>query len=391
MLVVSTAPARGADDPRTQQGEVHRQQTDVAGQIDVLKGDVAEVSAGLAAVTANVAASEASLSAAQRQVDAATALVASARAAEAQAAASVAQRREEMRLVAIDSYVRADAQTIAIEIALDDSTGDADQHELRAALAGFRADHVRNVLERLLDAQKALVAARQQAEAAVADAEARRAEVQAQADAVRAARAQQAGYAARVERRLDDKLAEAAALRKIDRTLADKITKDEQALAVKLSPPKSGSGTTTRPPAPAVDVPAPPPPARVDLVTTHGITVARSIAPALGSMLDAATADGIRFTGSGYRDYNAQVALRRQNCGQTNYDIYERPASECSPPTARPGQSNHERGLAVDFAANGQLLTSHDDAGWIWLAAHASTYGFRNLESEPWHWSVDGV
>jgi D-alanyl-D-alanine carboxypeptidase len=24
------------------------------------------------------------------------------------------------------------------------------------------------------------------------------------------------------------------------------------------------------------------------------------------------------------------------------------------------------------------------------LAAHAPTYGFRNLPSEPWHWSTTG-
>jgi LAS superfamily LD-carboxypeptidase LdcB len=136
--------------------------------------------------------------------------------------------------------------------------------------------------------------------------------------------------------------------------------------------------------------PARPGPPAPPLATTHGITVAASIVSQLGAMLDAATADGLHFTGSGYRDYSSQVALRRQNCGPTDYDIYERPASECTPPTARPGYSMHEQGLAIDFAEGGSVLTSHSDPGWVWLKAHAASYGFYNLDSEAWHWSTNG-
>lgn len=64
-------------------------------------------------------------------------------------------------------------------------------------------------------------------------------------------------------------------------------------------------------------------------------------------------------------------------------------SNQC-PPTARPGHSNHERGLAIDFTNGGQLIRSHDDPAYQWLTAHAGSFGLMNLPSEPWHWSVDG-
>jgi LAS superfamily LD-carboxypeptidase LdcB len=66
------------------------------------------------------------------------------------------------------------------------------------------------------------------------------------------------------------------------------------------------------------------------------------------------------------------------------------PASQCRPPTARPGTSQHEKGLAIDFTYNGRLIRSRSSAGYQWLAANAAAYGFKNLPSEPWHWSTTG-
>jgi LAS superfamily LD-carboxypeptidase LdcB len=66
------------------------------------------------------------------------------------------------------------------------------------------------------------------------------------------------------------------------------------------------------------------------------------------------------------------------------------PSSECSPPTARPGRSLHERGLAVDFNCRGELVDSRADPCFRWLDANAARFGLYNLPSEPWHWSVTG-
>ncbi len=103
-----------------------------------------------------------------------------------------------------------------------------------------------------------------------------------------------------------------------------------------------------------------------------------------------AEADGISLSGWGYRDPQRQIELRRQNCGTSDYAVYQMSPSQCSPPTARPGQSNHERGLAVDFTYGGRTIQSRSSPAFQWLAANAARYGFYNLPSEPWHWSVNG-
>jgi zinc D-Ala-D-Ala carboxypeptidase len=46
--------------------------------------------------------------------------------------------------------------------------------------------------------------------------------------------------------------------------------------------------------------------------------------------------------------------------------------------------------LAIDFTHNGTIINSRASAGFRWLAEHAHLYGFFNLPSEPWHWSVNG-
>ena len=122
------------------------------------------------------------------------------------------------------------------------------------------------------------------------------------------------------------------------------------------------------------------------LTNVRGITVHTSIARQLDAMIGAAAADGVSLSGSGYRSHDRQIELRRRHCGTSDYAIYQMPSGQCSPPTARPGASMHEQGLAVDFVN----CSSHSTACWQWLDAHAATFGFFNLPSEPWHWSIDG-
>ena len=109
----------------------------------------------------------------------------------------------------------------------------------------------------------------------------------------------------------------------------------------------------------------------------------------LSALLGAASAVGRNMCGGGYRDPAQQVALRRSHCGSSNYAIYEAPSSSCSPPTARPGTSMHERGLAIDITCGGVTI-GRGSSCFGWLASHAAGYGLHNLPSEPWHWSTDG-
>jgi hypothetical protein len=95
--------------------------------------------------------------------------------------------------------------------------------------------------------------------------------------------------------------------------------------------------------------------------------------------------------GWGYRNPQQQIALRRSHCGSSDYAIWHMPAGACSPPTARPGYSMHEVGLAVDFyCGDGGSISSRRNPCYRWLDGHAGSYGFYNLPSEPWHWSTNG-
>ena len=132
-----------------------------------------------------------------------------------------------------------------------------------------------------------------------------------------------------------------------------------------------------------------------DIVTVRGIQVARQIASQVEDLLAAAAADGLRLGGGGYRSPQEQIDLRIKHCCKpglctSHYDIYEKSSKECSPWTAPPGYSNHEKGLAIDFTYNGASIESQSNPGFQWLARNASRFGLINLPSEPWHWSVDG-
>jgi hypothetical protein len=156
--------------------------------------------------------------------------------------------------------------------------------------------------------------------------------------------------------------------------VADVLSMAESYRAAQAAGPGSYAGT-------AGDVP---------LTTVEGITVHSEIADQLNSLVRAARSDGLSLGGGGYRDPARQIQLRRAHCGSSSYAVYEMPSSQCSPPTARPGSSNHERGLAIDFTCNGGSM-GRSSACFRWLSSHAAEYGLYNLPSEPWHWSVDGT
>ncbi|MGH3450009.1 MAG: hypothetical protein ACRDQW_04635, partial [Haloechinothrix sp.] len=78
-------------------------------------------------------------------------------------------------------------------------------------------------------------------------------------------------------------------------------------------------------------------PGDVPLRTMEGITVHAGIAPQVEDLVAAAQAVGFELAGGGYRSPAEQIALRRQNCGTSDFAIFEMPSSQCSPPTAQPG------------------------------------------------------
>ncbi|MFN8053052.1 MAG: M15 family metallopeptidase [Acidimicrobiales bacterium] len=389
--------------------------------IDVLRASADQVRAALAATAAQRTAAESDLAAAR-----AAAVTAADAVAAAEAAEQAAQRRADVidgqvREAAVAAYV-GNGAAVPLGILVSSNAQDA---SWESTVLKYRAEQQAELLARQRRAQQALHAeraARAEAAAAASDAERRTASrVAALVDLENS----QAKLVSQVDDRLDAALSEAAALAAIDVAAADKLTSDEQNLrnAVAQSVPEADpavtgglpatrstvppptttpSPTTTRKPSPGVTAPPPtttpspspgttiPVPIPVDTVNVGGFIVARSIAAPFGSLLQAAAAAGIALGGSAYRDVNTQVELRRQHCGTTDYDIWQRPASQCSPPTAIPGRSMHEKGLAIDFTCDRVLIGDHANRCFVWLAANASSFGFYNLPSEPWHWSTNG-
>jgi zinc D-Ala-D-Ala carboxypeptidase len=124
-----------------------------------------------------------------------------------------------------------------------------------------------------------------------------------------------------------------------------------------------------------------------DTTKVYGITVNKVVAYPFQRMIDDAGKAGVKLSGGGFRTKEQQIALRTTNgCP----DVWTAPASSCRVPTAIPGHSLHELGLAIDLTTGGKTINSHSSPAFKWLAANAAKYGFTNLPSEPWHWSITG-
>jgi septal ring factor EnvC (AmiA/AmiB activator) len=423
LATVSPTPgahASEAPDPRAERERVRSEQAAVASDVDALEATSKEVDTALADLEANVSGQQTLLADARRAADQAAASLAEAEREEQRAQDDITELESMVRTIAVEEYMR--PTTVDPMVVLSSDT--VSEASRRSALLDFRSQRDAEVLDRLRAAREDVEQRRLEAERAAVRAEEQRAEVAGRVEQFEQARDQQAEFAASVEQRLDTTLAEAAALADLDADLAGQIAADEERLAARLraaqaarvaqaaqaararptpdaaSSPAGGSagssstgGGSSGGGAGARSTPAPPPASIAGsgpIVSVSGIRVSSQIADQLRALLDDAAADGHAFSGGGYRDPSAQVALRRSNCGSSDYAVYSMPASQCSPPTARPGASMHEQGLAVDLTYNGSLITSRSNPGFIWLDANAAGFGFYNLPAEPWHWSTNG-
>lgn len=394
-MPVATGSAAQSQDPRAERERVRSQQASVAAQVDTLKATNAEVGQALAQLEANVADQQALLEDGQRAADQATASVEQARGEEKQAVDEVASLQSKVRDVAIESYMRPTTADPGV-ILSSDSVSDAAR---RGALLDFRASKDADLLDQLRAGREDVAVRREEAQQAAARAEQQRQELADRLVTVEQAKAQQEQFSESVEQRLDATLAESASLQALDSKLADQIAADEARIAAQVKASRArearaaspaASPTAPRPARRSASTAAPSITSAGPIVSVRGIRVSSQIASQLEGMLAAADADGVALSGSGYRDPAAQIAVRRSNCGTSDYAVYQMSASQCSPPTARPGMSMHERGLAIDFTYNGSLISSRSSSGYLWLAGNASRFGFYNLPSEPWHWSTTG-
>jgi hypothetical protein len=385
-----------ATDSRTKRANVRSEQAKVAAQVNALESSQDQVMAALQTMEENVRGQQAVLSEARRQAEVSAAEAAQAEKDAAQTSRDLDALRARVARYAVKAYVEPPGEELMRRF----EAASAQEDATRNAFLNMQSRSDSDVIDQLRSTKARLEDELARAQAAKSAAETHAAEAEGALQSLSVAQSQQQAYASQVRQRLDETLSDAAFLSRMDAELGRQIAAEAAALARAVvgvpssgsgssnttTPPSSGSGTTTTTP-PSGNNPYPTP----SLTTVNGITVASSVAARVRGLLNAAAADGINLTGYGYRDFNAQIALRRQNCGTTQYAIWEMPPDACSPPTARPGYSYHERGLAIDFMANGRFINSRSNPGFIWLAANAGRFGFYNLPSEPWHWDTRGT
>lgn len=418
LLFVPAADAAPRQDPAARRDENLRRRQEIGREVDQLDATDDDLRGALSDLDGQLNAARDDLVAAQQRADELRAVADAAEIERAAAAERVEATAAEVRAVAVDAYVNPVEDGLAAVVSAPTVTDAL----AAASMLRARAEHRASVLDQQRGALAALEDRRRVALDAETAAESERDQFAQRVAELDVERSRRASLVAEVDRRLDAALAESAALQAQDAKLAADIEARQAALvaaskapppalpALKVPPPRaprgssggSGSGpgraegaptgpAPTDPPTTSPPVVVPPPVMPTpQLRTVRGITVAAAIADQVQGLIDAAKAAGLNMSGWGYRDSQAQVALRRAHCGPTDFDIYLRPASQCSPPTARPGQSMHERGLAVDLTCNGTTISARTDPCFVWLEANAPAFGLINLPSEPWHWSTNG-
>ena len=367
--------ATTAKSPRAEQERVRREKAAAAEQLNSLKATAKEVQDALAVLDDNLRQEEAALEAAQKSVATEERAAENLRKLQQVATDNLAQLDRILIDSAIDAYMRPPFEGNLFSM----SSNDINEALRKQALFDLTNAKNRDAADRVKGLRADLVRLEAERNAAIARAQQARADVEARVTVVDAARAQHQKMVDLADERVDHALGELRSLERLDKQLAAQIEAEARALAAAAERARRASN------------PIQPftPPANSDLVVVNGIVVHKSIATNLRNLLAAADNAGIDLGGSGYRDNSGQIDLRRQNCGPTPYDIFQKDPFQCRPPTARPGSSNHERGLAIDFTSNDAVL-SRSSKAYQWMAANAGKYGFYNLPSEPWHWSSDG-
>jgi LAS superfamily LD-carboxypeptidase LdcB len=373
--------------------------------IDTATAEVSEVEQALADLELLVAEQRDDVTHAERALEGAVLAVTAAERKSVELAAQQTTLRAQVNDLAFQTYIGRDS-TVEGSFGLA-RTGDIYKAARVQTLIGAAFGDINNTSDRLRALQIDTQVATKALDEAAVRRELLRSEAEAQLEQLLEAVGLQARVVLEAEERLEVRLYEAAALAELDAEMAKEIEAENNNLSRVIKAEKAKRreeerlrleaerkrreaeearqrrllGIAGAPTSINFD--------RSELSTVWGIRVHESIADKLLALLKASSRDGIRLGGGGYRSSTSQISLRRAHCGTSNWAIYHKPSYQCRPPTARPGASMHERGLAVDFTQNGRALWSNT-SGYRWLKQNAAKYGFRNLPSEPWHWSVNG-
>ena len=129
-------------------------------------------------------------------------------------------------------------------------------------------------------------------------------------------------------------------------------------------------------------------------VTREGLTLRRMAADSLETMAAAALRDGVTLTaGSAFRTYDYQAEVYERNVRQMGRQAADRES-------ARPGHSQHQLGLAVDFFPIDDAFA--ETPAHSWLLENASRFGWSlsypqgyeditGYRWESWHYRFVGA
>ena len=373
--------------------------------LDVATANAEDLIDALNKLQAWVDAQQAALDEAERAVIDAEAIVREAEVRISELEAELVATQEGLREAVIESYVSFQAPTGTFSVLGSDPWQNAREEALTGFATGSRIDDI----DELRRIGEELERWRLQADEAAKAAEAHRREEALSLANLRTAVDREAELSVAAEERVERRLYEVQTLKQIDAQYAAEIEAAEREIAAALERQRAEEEARRRAEeerrrreaarlaaeqeeadgralAESVD----PSDTDLPLVWVRGFEVHTQIAEGVDGLVAAMEAEGFNLGGWGYRTAQEQINLRRSHCGASEWEIWSKPSSTCRPPTARPGRSNHERGLAIDLTNNGRLITSRNSAVFQALQRLAPQFGLKNLPSEPWHWSVDG-
>ena len=428
LISPAASDAQSQPDPaktKRQLDQVRAQRGMVSLDVNGLETRSTQVKSTVRKLSANVARQQAALDEAEREADEADAEVVAATRAVAQTQARIDALNLMTDGMVVEAYTHP-ASDSALDAFKADSLTDV---AIKQALFNMQSESDADALDQLKQAHEDLAVDKAEKEDLAAAAETKRSSAETALTNLQHALGQQQKFQDELEAQLNDKLAEAEALKATDKKLAAKLEREQAQVAAQLRALARAAEAQRRAEAAAaaraarlaaaqgrrapVSVPAsggggggggggagasgassirPAPGGLARVTCPHGgsMTVAGSIAGNVQGLLNASAAAGVSLCGSGWRSPQRQIELRVAHCGSSSYAIYQMPASSCNPPTARPGSSMHEQGLAIDFTCNGGGAIIRGNSCWNFLVARANDFGLYNLPSEPWHWSVNG-
>ena len=369
------ALAQTIDEIRENRKQVQEEAAETQGEIDGLFGDLDSLEMAVNTLVEARDSAEAAANAATRKHEQAQADLGRTEARIAELEAEVAETDlllQESAVNAFTSFQGPNSEQTAL-------SEDPWRHARSQSLRSFANRSTEDLLDDYRGQSAELEALRADALRNVNELEGLRNEALERTGNLRTAVANEERAVAKIKDRVGDLFTELEALENRDAALEDNLAQEVARLeAIAAAAAARARGVTVPRNAP------------VDLVEVQGIVVNVLIAEGLDGFLSAMRAEGFNLFGSGYRTNSRQIELRQQHCGTSDYAVYQMPSSQCSPPTARPGFSQHEVGLAVDFIYNGRLIRSQNTPVFQAMARIAPNYGLINLPSEPWHWSTTG-